>query len=30
MDDGTYLKILAKYGQEPIAIKTATINANVD
>jgi polar amino acid transport system substrate-binding protein len=30
MDDGTYLKILAKYGQEPIAIDTATINANVD
>lgn len=30
MDDGTYLKILAKYGQEPIAITTATINANVD
>lgn len=30
MDDGTYLKILAKYGQEPIAIETATINANVD
>ncbi len=30
MDDGTYMKILAKYGQEPIAIETATINANVD
>jgi polar amino acid transport system substrate-binding protein len=30
MDDGTYTKILAKYGQEPIAITTATINANVD
>jgi polar amino acid transport system substrate-binding protein len=30
MDDGTYTKILAKYGQEPIGITTATINANVD
>ena len=30
MDDGTYMKILAKYAQEPIAIETATINANVD
>lgn len=27
MDDGTYAKILAEYGQEGIAIKQATINA---
>lgn len=30
MDDGTYTKILAKWGQEPIGIPTATINAAID
>lgn len=30
IDDGTYDKILAKYGQEAIAIETATIDAAID
>ena len=30
MDDGTYDKILAEYGQEAIGIDEATINAAVD
>ncbi|MEU9832423.1 ABC transporter substrate-binding protein [Streptosporangium sp. NPDC048047] len=30
IDDGTYGKILAGYGAESIAVKTATINAAVD
>lgn len=30
IDDGTYDKILAKYGQEAIAIPTATIDAAID
>lgn len=30
IDDGTYDKILAKYGQEAIAIPTATVDAAID
>ena len=30
IDDGTYTKILTKYGQEPIGVKKATIDQAID